>query len=1331
MSPTQRLLLATLLLTARLGAEVPAADDIHVRRFDGTAPLAFEITDRIRLPKFWWPRTLVSYPVRFDTPDARASELQLRDSAGNQVPFQLSEVREEGGRIRFATVHFFTDLPSGGSRRFELTRGTPPAIAPAVTVTSQTDTLVLASAQLKVRIPASRTPAAGARVPGPILQMDRGAGWLGDSSIHSPNRPVREVVTEITARGPLFAEARVEYRFDGGARYVATIRLVDGYDFVEFDERMEGLPPADGVTVEQSWTQFRPTHRWSLGLRAEMPIDRPYISAFRGEDPPFTGPSQVEDPAREMWIWMEITPSNGWGGWKEAEFWDAGSGAMVGLFMTDPARWQDHAYSIWVSTDLLRPRFRYADGLLHWRWPLVTGTRATGVVCGQRPGSTTLADDADNPVERRPSDMKPAVFRRSRYGDLSLNRIKDMVLACPPSQSPVPPLPGKPKMKDAATYDAKLAECGTTLVASGMYHPVAIRDLSSWIVPDYTRLASSMTTEQRERAAAIILLSAYLSATEDHGPMRRMLGGHPNFMADYQYALMGAAHVFPHHPLAAEWRDQFEKFLDLCGRFHTRPAVPQWEARGGRWTESIATYNWAYLRPSVEANQLGMADDGRNRFASPWYALHGDYLVGIATAPVMLDPARTNWPRGVALSTESGFQRIHPPQGAHSSKRAIPGSMHELGHFLHRFAPLTAEHLMWVGAPTAGTAFEAGDSAPVAPTLNRGTNPRLRSAKYTGYGIVLRAAVDTPEEISVFLQQIDKGPNYRWGFGNQNGSGDIYYYAEGRSFSGHGFEDAGDRHADDALNSCNTGVYKDYHFHSIGMNELTRPFYDLDVAQFAELVPAEGPGSYSWPEYRSRSVLLVGSDYIVIHDAINGASGTRFAWNSQGIHDHLPFIHHIKGGADNIADITVRGREGKRGVVYDVWKGGTDRLMLVTHQSEVRIVPPKRAKGTPAPPFSRVSTPTSEDCVFQNAEEITHSGDGMTFRGTCGVVRRRTDRSTELALIHGARIGTDQLTLGVNDPDLGVSAVFRDPSELKGSYFGRNGGELTLEFAQPPARGAAFYVDGARRDARIEGARVTVKLPPGGHRWEWTARRPQPATPEMIRTENRSGAASLFFTTAAGADQYRIEVSADGGSTWTPSGTSTAGRFELKGLTNGTKVHVRIVARNDDQESRPGRDYPVYVTDQPPAPPDGLQLAPASPRARLAWGEVLGASEYRLYRRPRGETNFTLIHRGPERMHEDATVTMSAPPDLPGRAANALQPPATQTVYEYAVAAVNGNGEGPKSVVTDTEPTSWRNWNPPGDLRFKRRTGYWMPPYVKAEEMPPEHYPDADVRSGE
>ena len=84
---------------------------------------------------------------------------------------------------------------------------------------------------------------------------------------------------------------------------------------------------------------------------------------------------------------------------------------------------------------------------------------------------------------------------------------------------------------------------------------------------------------------------------------------------------------------------------------------------------------------------------------------------------------------------------------------------------------------MWASRPTDQDAETAPGNAPPWDDImyrapeNRGTNPHLRSRKHTGYGIVLRAAVDTPQELSVHLQQIDSGPNYRWGWAAEGGCG--------------------------------------------------------------------------------------------------------------------------------------------------------------------------------------------------------------------------------------------------------------------------------------------------------------------------------------------------------------------------------------------------------------------------------------------------------------------------------------------------------------------------------------------------------------------------------
>jgi hypothetical protein len=307
--------------------------------------------------------------------------------------------------------------------------------------------------------------------------------------------------------------------------------------------------------------------------------------------------------------------------------------------------------------------------------------------------------------------------------------------------------------------------------------------------------------------------------------------------------------------------------------------------------------------------------DGVERFATPQLAEMADWLVNALSAPFDGETAEVyqalqKLDRGHewgALAPGKGPRRVHPPQGAHAERRVPARSMWYLATCLTRYAPLAAEHAMWAARPTdqdmetAPGSSDAWDVIYRAPD-NHGTNPHLRSRKYTGYGIVLRSAVDTPDELSIHLQQIDQGPNYRWGRAAEGGCGVIYYFAAGKSYSFNGTEDVGDRDDQDTDFCTNFGVYKEGEFRSIGQNVLSRPFYDLGSGQFAEIVPRQEPGAYSAPEYISRSVLLAGHDYFVLYDAVlSPATSHRFSWFVRR-GSELPAIHFVRGASASVQE---------------------------------------------------------------------------------------------------------------------------------------------------------------------------------------------------------------------------------------------------------------------------------------------------------------------------------------------------------------------------------------------------------------------------------------------
>jgi hypothetical protein len=113
------------------------------------------------------------------------------------------------------------------------------------------------------------------------------------------------------------------------------------------------------------------------------------------------------------------------------------------------------------------------------------------------------------------------------------------------------------------------------------------------IVERYMQLRPQMPETVRRRIDAVLLLSAYVNAGEDLAPVRVCLGGAPNLCADGFSVPSEVAVLYPQHPMAAEWADQFEKTFALHAMFYNRPDAPAYESLGGRWTESLSVYNWA------------------------------------------------------------------------------------------------------------------------------------------------------------------------------------------------------------------------------------------------------------------------------------------------------------------------------------------------------------------------------------------------------------------------------------------------------------------------------------------------------------------------------------------------------------------------------------------------------------------------------------------------------------------------------------------------------------------------------------------------------------------
>ncbi|MES2393654.1 MAG: hypothetical protein V4555_18595 [Acidobacteriota bacterium] len=1296
--------------------------------FSGHDPLHFTLHSPLDHPFYAWPTTLLSYPLRFDHP-IDATHLRLVNDATNEpVPTQLSAVTPTS-----ATLHFLTDLPANTHRNFTLTLANTPQTHPTqIHATAEANSLILSTGKLRIRIPNTQLIHA-ATAPAPIQQLSRDKIWIGTNTLTLDHDRLTTLTTKRLAAGPLFLTYQLTYTTASGKHYTATIQAIAGYDHVYLTEDMDAVTGS----ITTTWTSVHPTHRQSPNhpepvFAAPKPydnypwerIDQPLLN----RDTRFGSPNTIYPdplPANELPFTLGIYQAS-----TEsiilpaANFWDEKSNDALGIFIPKTADWQDHEYAYEVAADTLQVHYFYRDNQLTFHWPLARGRRTTALAFydhAKDKQTQQALEQAARGVEHNGLTYRVQLdyssyttWLQNLYGPLDLNAFKDWQLTYPETAKR-PPIIFPAGTTDnpeellarvlTSRYLCTLPITGTR-EDDGFSATKARQILDPWVC-DYNRLEHLMTPEQRARLTAAFLLIAYIHAGDEYLPLTPMLGGHPNYMSDVKGAPPAMSFLFPDHPLAEAWLDMWEKWVVLCTRYNTRPAVTTWNADSGRWTENLGTYVWAFLRPAMRANYIAMQHDGVQRFVTPQLAELADWLVNALSAPFngeteeawktlrQLDYGH-EWG---AVAPGKGPRRVHLPIGAHSERRMPPRTLWAFGTNLQRYAPLAAEHAMWAALPTDQDMETPPGYPPPWKNLmytgadNRGTNPHLRSLKHTGYGIVLRSAVDTPNEVSVHLQQIDEGPNYRWGWPAEGSCGVLYFFAAGESYSFNGSEDAGDRRNQDTDYCTNFGVFKDGEFRAIGKNVLSSPMYPLATGQFAELTSRPGPTTYSAPEYLSRSVLLAGHDYFLLFDHVAHHSlQHRLSWFTRR-GSELPTITLLRGGDGDGRHTHATKIEGD--ATTGLWFDGMgDSLAVVSHRKVLKIQSTRYG--------CTVKSEHIDDHVFLNPTPIHFEEGPLAFAGTAGLIRR-TEQGYDFALFHGTSITADGLTVTTTDTDLGISGSIAKGRSPRGDFFAPHASTVTITFptTSPAPR---FCIDGAPQSA-IQG---TLHLPAGHHHWELTASAPIPIAPQILRTENRSNGARVILTPVASATHYRLELSRDNGATWSAHSTNTEPTLEATTLTNGEKVHLRAIALNDQDESAPSDDYPLYVTADPPPPPDGLRLTLTEGSATLTWGELLGVSAYRLYARTRGINGFVLLHEGLDRTytHHDTRIHPCAEKPAP-------LTPYLGEVIEYTVAAVNLNGESPRSRIADTNPNTWRNWDPRPNEPFRRV-------YSFAPDTPPD-----------
>ncbi|MDY3929658.1 MAG: hypothetical protein SOZ34_09900 [Clostridia bacterium] len=1045
----------------------------------------------------------------------------------------------------------------------------------------------------------------------------------------------------IVENGTVFAIVHILAELKNGDTYGINIRLAREQEFVSLTERIN----TNGGKMRISWQNFDAKKRISCGLRGEQYIDE-YLKPNK-EIPVMLLPHDVTNGVVES---NYITFFN--------------DECSVGVFIGDSVKWDDGSYSIQSNNKINGVRFYYHENAIDklvWEYPLNKGSRETCIA---------MYNSEKKYNSKLRSHIKELQFW-NYY--LPLDLYKDWIFDYDDSNEKYPKYFDKEKFDKNKKYnypggydengippaDEVLKRITDSGIIADPWHfgPVWSRAFGE-IIPLLDLRANEMQREDFVKGRKICILFAYYAMLENPFPSRHTLAGHANFFMDYVSIVGLAAAMFPHHPAAEEWKNYYHRAVLLNMKFYVRPDVKTWKAKGGRSCENLGCYSWAGLRHILGTGEMLKYTFDDNPSFHKNFEKWADWFLNSLSAPIE-------------------GRRAFPPLGAHAGGHILNPYyptfwFRVMGNMLRNYSPILAEQILNVCPAEPLVQFENFEKNDVWSYLNNNTDitntgikPHLKSEKYTGYGYILRSHVNEKSEMCVFLQQIDEGPNYRWGSSCSGGCGNIYYYADNKRYSDNRKEDVGDDIMADGDTSCTFAVLQNHTYTSIGKNELTYPLSDFEFCQYARV----NAGEYSSDEYKFRSILMVDNDYIAIYDSVRDfRTQGRFSWFSN-TDDDMPYIFQLKPGIEprkvTSPAMTIDGKEydhranvmeipyKTRGVMYD---GRGDFFTIVTHKKDLQV----QGKEYGAVVIKKGCT----DYVFDTPYRMTVCEKNVEFDGKVGFVRIYSEEEYDMAIFDADFIKAYGTWIRVKPLSENFSISL---SKRNGRYYGKCEGHAKVTICADDISEHSLYVNSELTDFHKD---CIVELK--DCEWELTNGEPTPSEIENITYCEKKDGVTISWN-GRNCSEYIVKVN---NLTYTTNNSS----IDLQ-LDEG-KYIVNICGKNNGQLGRQSMDYPMYITKKPPERVEGVLVTRHSEFIDISWGQQLGVKAYNLYR-INENNNTEKIYSGTKTAFSDMIQSNDV---------------------KYYVTAENEIGESRASIIRDTARGDMADWDPIPETEFVRDT---------------------------
>jgi len=1143
-----------------------------------------------------WQDELICFPVEFHPGECRRIVRVTAD--GKAVHFQVPSAelsQRPDGSIASAKVYIITDL----APKQEITFGVVSdknhvklaAVLPAtdLRITEGDELVTIETASAGVRLPLGRFNGPG-RIPAPYQGFRLTTGrWVGTSRLMGDPAP-QGLKAELVERGPLFAEVLLTYSYPEGRTYVLRCRVIAGQPVALFSEEFDIEPGCKyHRNINYDYRRFaqgrfgysgafQDSHWVRLSLGDFSPdltklVSSPDLgshAAFRADDP---------------WL-ATLHPWQSWHG-----------GSMM-VPLADEREYL--ALMALKAGHWVRPLENLAlvkrDGEeIYLELPINDGAREWGVHFGL-PDSWKPTGPERNPREYpgldHPSPLRLALIK---YGESPLDVIKDWQLRWKDRAKVPYPVSINPP-GELETVRKRIAEEPLlSRHAQGVTeHWESLRGQENfpltrlWVMtPDGVEDVYLATGEERHARELYELTLARLHYYVEQ--TLRGVGFH-NYRAGHQYGMFHLAHVLVGVARQADLC-LGSPFLSDEQKANVRAHLAFFAYLfddGNYWPPNNigkGTYNM-YASRDGALGILGSllaghpqaprwqkaADDRINDILDNFIYPSGAMLEGMHYSGVTLDftlpymmllklsggkdyftderlKRGLRWYASCLPPVDKRFGRAYmPPFGySHNSNTsqsvrwAVAAAMTaqtdpEFCGLMMRTWQQQGWFMKMVGGEAGyQSAFFVGV---VDPSLPVPDDPALASAKWEGFGAVLRNHSDSPLETFMAIPTGVPG-----GFRAYPNEGTFHLYAKGaplclrfgtRSFNAIATLQAwmNNRITFDRRDECHHGTGKIISWASLGASDLFGGEYRFTRLAAKAPMTGEEPGRMELSEPRvvktdqkvgeglgffgdqedvppqlwRRFIMFVkdpeplGPNYFLVRDRFQASLPTD--WNLWCLAEELKIDGAratFKGKFDVDLDVFIA-QEPKK-IVSGAWGPDWERQKLLQLQQDPNVgyfaLLYPRKRGEPVPEFTalaegkgvRVTLPGRTDWAFLCEDSVEVKEDDVEFSGRAGMVRREEGRQ-QLVILHGDRIAVGDFALmhgrqvveDVRVPAEGpiaVSAALEPGPRLVGEY---EGGARKVVIRVPVAYRSlrSLKINGRPADLMPEGVGVYSFRLPGG-----------------------------------------------------------------------------------------------------------------------------------------------------------------------------------------------------------------------------------------------------------